>query len=113
LNLPAELFTADNCFPHDYGESIEGKVVAIRPEIMSPEYNYFAILMQHFLMFGIQNPFAHASYFAYLFHNFAASHSELGCACHISTPPILQYIYCNIIPEKESAVKRFFFYLLL
>lgn len=38
LNLPADLFTAEHCFPHDYGESIDGKVIAIRADVFSPEY---------------------------------------------------------------------------
>jgi len=38
LNLPADLFTAEHCYPHDYGESIDGKVVAIQADVFSPEY---------------------------------------------------------------------------
>jgi hypothetical protein len=38
LNLPAALFTAEHCYPHSYKESIEGKVVAIRADVFSPEY---------------------------------------------------------------------------
>lgn len=38
LNLPAELFTAAHCHPHNYAESIAGKVVAIRADVLSPEY---------------------------------------------------------------------------
>jgi len=37
-NLPVDLFTAEDCYPHSYSESIEGKVVAIRPSVLSPEY---------------------------------------------------------------------------
>jgi hypothetical protein len=36
--LPAELFTAEDCYPHNYAESIEGKVVAIKSSVLSPEY---------------------------------------------------------------------------
>ena len=36
--LPAELFTAEVCYPHNYAESIEGKVVAIKASVLSPEY---------------------------------------------------------------------------
>lgn len=38
LNLPGKLFTAEDCHPHNYAESIEGKVVAIKSEVLSPEY---------------------------------------------------------------------------
>lgn len=38
LNLPADLVTSEQCYPRDYGESIEGKVVAIRADVFSPEY---------------------------------------------------------------------------
>jgi hypothetical protein len=38
LNLPATLFTAADCYPHSYSESIAGKVVAIKPEVFSPEF---------------------------------------------------------------------------
>jgi hypothetical protein len=38
LNLPAKLFTAEDCHPHSYDESIEGKVVAIKASVFSPEY---------------------------------------------------------------------------
>jgi hypothetical protein len=36
--LPTELFTANDCHPHDYGESIEDKVIAIKPSVFSPEH---------------------------------------------------------------------------
>jgi hypothetical protein len=36
--LPADLFTAEHCRPNDYYQSIEGKVVAIKAEVFSPEY---------------------------------------------------------------------------
>jgi len=36
--LPAELFTAGHCIPHDYGQDLKGKVVAIKPEELAPEY---------------------------------------------------------------------------
>jgi hypothetical protein len=38
LNLPADLFTSEHCHPHKYEESIDGKVVAIKPEVFAPEY---------------------------------------------------------------------------
>ena len=38
LGLPTALFTAEDCHPHDYGEDIRGKVVAIRADVFSPEY---------------------------------------------------------------------------
>lgn len=38
LNLPADLFTADHCYPHDYSENISGQVVAIKAEVFSHEY---------------------------------------------------------------------------
>jgi hypothetical protein len=36
--LPGKLFTSEDCHPHDYSESIEGKVVVIKPYVFSPEY---------------------------------------------------------------------------
>ena len=36
--LSADLFTAEHCHPHDYGENITGKVVAIRANVFSSEY---------------------------------------------------------------------------
>jgi hypothetical protein len=30
--------TADKCHPHDYGQNLVGKVVAIKPEALHPEY---------------------------------------------------------------------------
>lgn len=38
LGLPTALFTAEHCHPHDYGQDIVGKVVAIRADVFSPEY---------------------------------------------------------------------------
>jgi len=38
LDLPGKLFTAEDCHPHNYAESIAGKVVAIKVEVLSPEY---------------------------------------------------------------------------
>lgn len=35
---PKEVITRDMCYPHDYGESIVGKVVAIKPSALLPEY---------------------------------------------------------------------------
>jgi len=36
--LPSDLFTAEQCYLHDYGEDIEGKVIAMKAEVFSPEY---------------------------------------------------------------------------
>ena len=38
MNLPSDLFTAEDCYPHKYEESIDEKVVAIKPEVFAPEY---------------------------------------------------------------------------
>ena len=38
IKLPTDLFSAEHCHPHDYGEDISGKVVAIRADVFSPEY---------------------------------------------------------------------------
>jgi hypothetical protein len=38
LSLPASLYTAQDCYAHDWSESIEKKVVAIKAEVLSPEY---------------------------------------------------------------------------
>jgi hypothetical protein len=32
------VFTADHCYPHDYSQSIDGKIVAIKAEVLRPEY---------------------------------------------------------------------------
>lgn len=37
-DFQAELITAEQCHQHDYGESIVGKVVAIKAEALRPEY---------------------------------------------------------------------------
>jgi hypothetical protein len=39
-NIPGELFTSEHCYPNDYSESIEGKVVAINASVLSPEYRH-------------------------------------------------------------------------
>ena len=36
--LPSELFTAEHCYPNDYKQSIDGKIVAIRADVFRPEY---------------------------------------------------------------------------
>ena len=36
--LPAELFTAEHCAPHSYDQCINGAVVAIKAEVLAPEY---------------------------------------------------------------------------
>ena len=38
IGLPPGLFTAEHCYPNDYKQSIDGKVVAIRADIFRPEY---------------------------------------------------------------------------
>jgi hypothetical protein len=38
LSLPTSLYTAQDCYAHDWNESIEKKVVAIKAEVLSPEY---------------------------------------------------------------------------
>ena len=38
INLPGEIFTAEHCYPNDYRQSIDGKVVAIRADVFRPEY---------------------------------------------------------------------------
>lgn len=38
LNLPTELFTADDCLQHDYGKSIEDMVIAVKAGSLSPEH---------------------------------------------------------------------------
>ena len=36
--VPLEPFTASDCYPNDYTESIEGKIVAVKTEALAPEY---------------------------------------------------------------------------
>ena len=36
--MPPDIFTAEHCYPNDYGQSIDGKIVAIRSEVLRPEY---------------------------------------------------------------------------
>lgn len=36
--VPLEPFTAADCFPNDYAESIEGKIVAVKAGALAPEY---------------------------------------------------------------------------
>ena len=38
LTVPREPITADMCYPHDYGQKIIGKVVAIKGASLRPEY---------------------------------------------------------------------------
>lgn len=38
VTVPMEIITADHCYPNDYNESIEGKVVAIKATALRPEY---------------------------------------------------------------------------
>lgn len=37
-DFQVELITASQCYPHDYGQRIVGKVVAIKAEVLRPEY---------------------------------------------------------------------------
>ena len=36
-DFQSEIITAEQCYPHDYGQSIDGKVVAIKAEVLRPE----------------------------------------------------------------------------
>jgi hypothetical protein len=36
--LPREVFTAEHCHRNDYGQNIEGKIVAIKADVLRPEY---------------------------------------------------------------------------
>jgi hypothetical protein len=38
VETPIPLFTKEHCIPNDYSQSIENKVVVIRPECLLPEY---------------------------------------------------------------------------
>lgn len=38
ITVPREPVTADMCYPHDYGQKIVGKVVAIKTSSLRPEY---------------------------------------------------------------------------
>lgn len=38
VTVPKDMITADMCYPNDYKKSIEGKVIAIRSEVLLPEY---------------------------------------------------------------------------
>ena len=38
INVPFQPFTPEHCISNDYNESIENKVVVIRPECLRPEY---------------------------------------------------------------------------
>ena len=38
VETPIPLFTKEHCSPNDYSQSIENKVVVIRPECLLPEY---------------------------------------------------------------------------
>ena len=38
VNYDPLSITADQCFPHDYGQDLTGKVVAIKAEALRPEY---------------------------------------------------------------------------
>ena len=36
--MPHDLFTAEHCYPNDYSQSLEGKIVAIKAAVFRPEY---------------------------------------------------------------------------
>ena len=38
LDIPTEVITAEQCYTNDYGESIDGKVIAIKASCIRPEY---------------------------------------------------------------------------
>lgn len=38
VTIPREKITADMCFQNDYGKSVEGKVVAVKAEVLKPEF---------------------------------------------------------------------------
>lgn len=38
ITVPFKPFTLEHCFPNDSGQSLENKVVGIRPECLRPEY---------------------------------------------------------------------------
>ena len=40
IDMPYSVVKADDCLPNDYKESIVGKVVAIKPSALKPEYRY-------------------------------------------------------------------------
>ncbi|NLB82151.1 MAG: hypothetical protein GX800_11220 [Clostridiaceae bacterium] len=42
MNIPFEVITSDMCYPNIYNESIEGKVVAIKANVLRPEHRHAA-----------------------------------------------------------------------
>lgn len=42
MKIPFEVISADMCYPNDYSEDIEGKVVAIKANVLRPEYRHAA-----------------------------------------------------------------------
>ena len=38
VTVPREMFTQEDCLPNDYSQGIEGKVVAVKPDVLRPEY---------------------------------------------------------------------------
>ena len=38
VDLPTNIFSPEYCFPNDYTQSIDGKIVAIKAEVLRPEY---------------------------------------------------------------------------
>lgn len=45
-DIDMQAITEDMCYPNDYGKSIEGKVIAIKPEDLNPEYRNAASQIQ-------------------------------------------------------------------
>lgn len=42
MNIPFEVISADMCYSNSYSESIEGKVVAIKADVLRPEHRHAA-----------------------------------------------------------------------
>lgn len=38
ITVPLDVITADMCDKNDYSKSIDGKIIAIRPDVLKPEY---------------------------------------------------------------------------
>ncbi|MFT9057237.1 MAG: hypothetical protein ABF449_11610 [Ethanoligenens sp.] len=64
LNLPCDLFSAEDCYPHKYEDSIDEKVVAIKPEVFAPEYRRgdYQLVLVNGGSGAIGNPHGHAVY---------------------------------------------------
>jgi len=42
INLPPDIFTVELCYPNDYNQSIDGKIVAIKADMAAPYKEYAA-----------------------------------------------------------------------